>query len=124
MALYVAAGGAAGSVLRWLLAEWSQRLSPTATFPWGTMLINIAGSFAIGAVMTLATERAGVSPETRLLLVTGLLGGFTTFSAYSYETLSLLRAGHPAGAAVYALGSVGLGLAAAIAGRALILARG
>lgn len=123
VALLVAFGGATGSVLRWLLTSWAVRLSPSAMFPWGTLVVNALGSLVIGALMTLATERSALSADMRMLLVTGVLGGFTTFSAYSYETLSLVRGGQGAAAALYALGSIALGLAAAFAGRSLVMAR-
>ncbi len=123
IALLVALGGAIGSVLRWLMTQWALRLTPASAFPWGTLTVNVVGSLAIGAIMTLATERAALSPEMRMLLVTGVLGGFTTFSAYSYETLVLLKSGQAPAAAFYALGSVALGIAAAFVGRALVLGR-
>jgi CrcB protein len=119
-ALLVALGGALGSVLRWLVGGWVHDATPTSTFPWGTFAVNAAGSFAIGAVLALALERALVSPAMRLLLVTGVLGGFTTFSAFSYETLQLLRDGQWPAALGYSLGSVALGLAAAFGGWALV----
>ena len=123
IALLVALGGAVGSVMRWLMMQWALRLTPVSTFPFGTLAVNVVGSLAIGAIMTLATERAALSPEMRMLLVTGVLGGFTTFSAYSYETLVLLKGGQASAAALYALGSVVLGIAAAYLGRALVLGR-
>ncbi len=119
-ALLVALGGAAGSVLRWLVGGWVHAASPTSTFPWGTFTVNALGSFAIGALLGLALERALVSPAVRLLLVTGVLGGFTTFSGFSYETLQLVRDGQWLAAAGYALGSVLVGLAAAFGGWALV----
>ncbi len=123
IALLVALGGATGSVLRWLVTQWAQRLTPASSFPWGTLTVNAVGSLAIGALMTLAAERASLSPEMRMLLVTGVLGGFTTFSAYSYETLVLLKDGQTSAAALYAFGSVALGVAAAFLGRSLVLGR-
>lgn len=119
-ALLVALGGALGSVLRWLVGGWVHAATPTSTFPWGTFAVNAAGSFAIGAILALALERALVSPAMRLLLVTGVLGGFTTFSAFSYETLQLLRDGQWPAALGYSLGSVAVGLAAAFGGWALV----
>ena len=65
-------------------ADGSSRLPRAAGFPWGTLGVNVAGSFAIGVVLTLAFERGLVAPATRLFLVTGVLGGFTTFSAFSW----------------------------------------
>ncbi|MEO5988663.1 MAG: fluoride efflux transporter CrcB [Candidatus Eisenbacteria bacterium] len=115
----VAMGGAFGSVLRWLLTAWTQQSPPSSSLPFGTLLVNVLGSFAIGALMTLSSERMSLSPELRLLLVTGVLGGFTTFSAYSYETLALMRSGQGSAAALYVFGSAALGIAAAFAGRAM-----
>jgi CrcB protein len=119
--LFVAAGGAMGSVLRWLASSGVQKLLPHASFPWGTLAVNVIGSFAIGAIMTMALERSSVSPDARLFLVTGVLGGFTTFSALSWDTLVLLRSGATGPALGYALGSLVLGVAAAFAGAALAL---
>ncbi len=118
-ALLVALGGALGSVLRWSVSSWLARLSRDAAFPWGTLAVNIAGSAAIGFVLTLAFERGSVPPAVRLFLVTGVLGGFTTFSAFSWETLTLMRDGHVLAATGYAGGSLLGGLAAAAAGAAL-----
>ena len=117
--LRVALGGAFGSVLRWLVSGWVQRLTPTSTFPWGTFAVNAIGSFAIGALLTLALERALVSPALRLLLVTGVLGGFTTFSAFSWESLALVRDAQWPAAFGYVAGSVVVGLLAAFAGATL-----
>lgn len=117
--LLVAAGGALGSVLRWSATAALARLSRDAAFPWGTLAVNLVGSCAIGFVLTLAFERSSVPPATRLFLVTGVLGGFTTFSAFSWETLVLLRDGHALAAAGYAGGSVLGGLLAAFLGVAL-----
>ncbi|MFN8586253.1 MAG: fluoride efflux transporter CrcB [Candidatus Eisenbacteria bacterium] len=115
-ALLVALGGAAGSVLRWSVAAAVQRATQGAIVPWGTLAVNVAGSLAIGALLALADERGVLAPDMRLLLVTGVLGGFTTFSAFSGETLALLREGHGGVALLYAAGSVVLGVAAAYAG--------
>lgn len=119
----VALGGGAGSVLRWSVASLAQRLTLGAAMPWGTLVVNVIGSFAIGALLALAEERGALAPEMRLLLVTGVLGGFTTFSAYSAETLALLRSGHGALALLYGAGSVLLGVGAAWAGWTMV-ARG
>ena len=118
-ALLVALGGALGSVLRWGATSWSARLARDAGFPWGTLGVNLAGSCAIGFVLTLAFERGYVPPALRLFLVTGVLGGFTTFSAFSWETLVLVRDGHTLAASGYVAGSVLGGLLAALAGSAL-----
>lgn len=117
-AALVALGGAVGSLLRWGLSGALQRAGG-GTFPWGTFAVNAAGSLAVGFVATFALERALVPPAMRVFLVPGLLGGFTTFSALSFETLALLRDGQWPAAAGYALGSLAVGIAAAGAGAAL-----
>ncbi len=116
--LLVAAGGAAGSLLRWMLAGAVQRWTGSL-FPWGTFSVNVLGSLAIGFISALAIERAMLSPEARQLLIVGLLGGFTTFSALSFETFSLLRDGQWLTGFLYGGGSLASGLAATIAGFAL-----
>lgn len=108
-------GGGAGSLLRYgaqvLLHE---RIHPYS-FPWSTFSVNLIGSFLIGLFYALA-ERYHLSAETRLALTTGLCGGFTTFSTFSQESLTLLRQGHYAAFALYTLASVAAGIAAALAG--------
>ena len=116
--LLVALGGALGSVARWGLTGLVQRWTGSP-LPWGTFVVNALGSLAIGFVTALALERALVAPATRLFIVTGLLGGFTTFSALSYETFALLREGQWLAAAGYSLGSVVVGVASALGGYGL-----
>ena len=118
--LLVAAGGAIGSVLRWALSGAVQRWSGSP-FPWGTFAVNAIGSFAIGLLAALALERALVSPPVRLFLIVGVLGGFTTFSAFSWESVALLRDGQWGAAAAYAFGSLAVGVGGALAGLALAL---
>ena len=90
--LLVAAGGAVGSALRYVVAiaavAW---LGPT--FPWGTLAVNLVGSFLIGLIQQLAIEALVLSEETRLFLTTGVMGGLTTYSAFSYETVRLFETG-------------------------------
>lgn len=103
----VAVGGAIGSVGRFWLAgamtEWTG-----VRFPWGTLLINVLGSFIIGLVagLTLTPARIGMHPDTRIFLMTGVCGGFTTFSAFSLQTLELMQAGAMVPALGYTVGSV------------------
>jgi CrcB protein len=104
----IALGGAIGSVLRYLLVA-------AVGAPWGTALVNLLGSFAIGVLFVLLDTRTG----WQLFLMTGLLGGFTTFSAFSLDTLKLIEAGQPLQAALYVLGSVALSLIAVALGVAL-----
>lgn len=90
--LLVALGGAVGSVLRYVVATLALAwLGPA--FPWGTLAVNLAGSFAIGLVQQLATEALVLGEDTRLLLSTGLMGGLTTYSAFSYESVRLMEGG-------------------------------
>lgn len=111
--LLVGAGGAAGSILRYLVS-----VAATATlgdrFPWGTLAVNIAGSLAIGVLASLTVQDA-----VRLLVVTGLLGGFTTFSAFSLETAQLWQR-DPRLAMLYVAASVGGGFAGLAAGQMLV----
>ncbi|WP_038049696.1 fluoride efflux transporter CrcB [Thermus caliditerrae] len=106
--LLVALGGALGSALRYGLGAWVQALAGPS-FPYSTLLINALGSFLIGVVIRLSLEGA-LSGEGRLFLAVGVLGGFTTFSTFSYETLALLQDGEVGRALVYVLASVVLGL--------------
>ncbi len=118
-ALLVALGGAIGSVLRWLVHTWAFRLWPHATFPWGTFAVNVVGCFVIGAVLTLALDHRVVPTDLRLFLATGVLGGFTTFSSFAWESAELAREGQWPIALLYVTGSVVSGLVAAVAGSAL-----
>lgn len=106
--LLVALGGAVGAALRFLVATLITRLYG-GLFPLGTFVINITGSFAIGVLMTLFIDRPLLSPQWRLLLVTGLLGGYTTFSSFEWETLAGWKAGSAPVALWNVIGSVGLG---------------
>ena len=113
--LLLLAGGGLGAVLRFAIALWvDERLG--VHFPWGTLAVNVAGCFGIGVVATLADEHTLVTPALRLFLVTGLLGGFTTFSAFGMETWQLIEDGHALAALANAAGSVIAGLAAVVAG--------
>jgi CrcB protein len=107
--LIIALGAAVGANLRYAISAWAGRQWGTA-FPYGTLLINVSGSFAIGGVMALLATRFGNGEAWRLLLVTGLLGGFTTFSSFSYENYMLLSSGQWLAAALNIVASVGLGL--------------
>ena len=107
-----------GSVLRWGLSGAVQRWTGSP-LPWGTFVVNAVGSLAIGLVAALALERALVPPAVRLFTIVGVLGGFTTFSAFSYETFALLRDGQWMAAAGYAGGSVIVGVSSTLAGYAL-----
>ncbi|WP_243029249.1 fluoride efflux transporter CrcB [Thermus albus] len=106
--LLVALGGALGSLLRYGLGAWVQALTGPS-FPYSTLLINALGSFLIGVVIRLSLEGA-LSGEARLFLAVGVLGGFTTFSTFSYETLALLQDGEAWRAFLYVFFSIFLGL--------------
>jgi CrcB protein len=103
----VAIGGALGSMARfWLTGAMTTLTGPR--FPWGTLLINVLGSFVIGLVagITLTPVRISMHPDIRIFLMTGVCGGFTTFSAFSLQTLDLLQTGNVVPAFGYAIGSV------------------
>jgi CrcB protein len=112
--IYIAAGGAIGAVGRYGLAGWIQDRTGFL-FPWGTFVVNVVGSLLIGAALRYL-EAVPVSAETRALVTVGLLGAFTTFSTFSYETVGLLEEGALAKAAAYSLGSLVLGVVAVYVG--------
>ena len=118
----VALGGGLGSVLRYLVTlAVTQRAGPG--FPWATLLINVAGSLVIGIIAELSVTRAlGIGSVTRLFLMTGILGGFTTFSTFSLDIVTLASERAALLAIAYASGSVILGFAAAFAGIVLVRA--
>ena len=105
--LAVASGAAAGGVLRYSVAMWFGDRAP-AGFPWGTLFINITGSAFIGFFSTFsgAEGRLLVSPQVKLLVMTGICGGYTTFSTFSLETLRLMQDRQYGAAALNAVGSV------------------
>lgn len=90
--IIVMIGGGVGAVTRYLTANWAAQTYGT-DFPYGTLIVNVAGCFVIGIIMTLVTEKFIVNPYWRLLTVTGFLGGLTTFSSFSYETFKLFSDG-------------------------------
>ena len=111
----IGAGGFLGANARYLVGLWvSQRWGNT--FPWGTLLINLSGSFVLGYYLTLVTERVSGSATTRLFVATGFLGAYTTFSTFAFETVTLFRQGDTRPALINALGSAALGVSGATAG--------
>ena len=112
--LYVGTGAFLGANARYWVGGWAAERFGTV-FPYGTFLINLTGSFAIGLLAAFFAERA-VSPNWRLFLTVGFLGGYTTFSSYSYETLRLLEDGGYLLAAIYFFGSPVVGLGGCLAG--------
>jgi CrcB protein len=111
----IGAGGAIGACARYLVGVWAVERWGEA-FPWGTFVANVAGSFILGFYLALVTERFVGRPGTRLLVATGFLGSFTTFSTFSFEAVQLASSGAPAAAAAYVGGSLVVGLGAATAG--------
>ena len=112
----VAGGGALGAMLRFWVGGWLLRQLGDG-LPWGTLTVNLAGSALIGALAALADSgRVALPSEVRLFLMVGLLGGFTTFSAFSLQTVGLLRAGDFTAAGLNVVLSVMLCLAATFAG--------
>lgn len=113
--LWVGLGGFVGANARYALgAAIATRVGPS--FPLQTLVINVTGSLLIGAMMYVLTERIVADPAWRLLLVVGFLGGYTTFSTFTYEAVTLVRSGDWAMAATYVVGHNLLGLAATVAG--------
>lgn len=116
--LLIALGGALGSAARyWIGSEVAGRLG--TRFPWGTFVINMTACVIIGFSLTFLGRRAGLSPAWRYLVPIGFVGAYSTFSTYEWETLSTLRAGAFSLAALYALGSLVLGLVAVWCGVAI-----
>jgi CrcB protein len=119
MVLWVALGGALGAAARYEVNVWSARLLGS-TFPWHTFIVNVLGCFAMGALVELMALRLNVSNEVRAFLTTGILGGFTTFSAFSLDFAVLVERKAHFVALGYAAGSVLLSLIAVFAGMALV----
>jgi len=116
--LLVGAGGFVGSIARYLLSDAVQARLLTS-FPFGTMTVNLLGCFVIGIVYALS-ESANLAPEYRIFIATGFCGGFTTFSSFSFESLTLLQDNQYLYATLYAGLSLVLGLLAAFLGVLLI----
>ena len=118
--LFIAAGGAIGAVMRYLASTGLHSVMGRA-FPYGTLAVNVSGSFAMGLAFVLLLEKMDVGVEWRMGLTIGLLGAFTTFSTFSIETLNLIESGEPLKAGLNVFLSVTLCLAFAWLG--MILAR-
>lgn len=117
--LLVALGGALGSVARFKMSGWVLHQTPNWRFPAGTLAVNVIGCLIAGLLAGLAVKEDCFSPEARVFLFTGLLGGFTTFSAFGLETLLLLKRGETAVALANAIVSIVVGLAVAWLGYAI-----
>lgn len=115
--LWVGLGGAVGSILRYLLSGIAQDAVPRSSFPLGTLAVNVVGCFAIGLLAELAESRGFMGPAARSFLMIGLIGGFTTFSAFASETVNAMRDGATAIAALNVILSLALGVAAVLGGR-------
>jgi CrcB protein len=117
LVLYLAIGGTAGTLARYLLQGALQPSHPT--FPMGTLVVNLIGSFGLGFLMRYLTGSVAVSPDVRAALTIGFCGAFTTMSTFAYESVLLLEGGEYWRALAYGAGSVGGSLLAVIAGLGL-----
>lgn len=113
--IWIGIAGALGAVARYLLGGLAQRAGG-ATFPWGTLVVNILGSFLFGVIWSLAEDRLLVTGETRFVVLTGFVGSFTTFSTLMYETSALLREAEWGLAALNMLGQNAVGLVFVVLG--------
>jgi len=113
--LWISLGAVIGANTRYLIGGWAAERWG-ASFPYGTFLINLTGSLILGFFLTLATERALVDPRLRLLITVGFCSSYTTFSTYTYESLTLMLNGSWGAGLINLLGSSGLGLLAVALG--------
>jgi fluoride exporter len=114
-AIWISVGAVLGANARYLLGVWAAERWGAA-FPYGTLIINLTGSVILGVFLTFATQRALVDPRLRLLIAVGFCGSYTTFSTYTYESLTLMLNGSWGAGLFNLLGSSGLGLAAVALG--------
>ena len=113
--LIIGIGGFLGANARYLVGHWfAERYGPS--FPYGTLVINVSGSLAIGFILVLITERVNVHPNWRVFFVTGFLGAYTTFSTFSFESFALLQERSYLLALANIVGSVTVGLIAVLVG--------
>lgn len=117
--LFVGTGGFLGAVMRYLIGGWVHDLLRSPWFPYGTLAVNVVGCLLIGLIAGLVESRQALGPEARAFLLIGLLGGFTTFSAFGYETMTLARDGKTIAAMLNVALQVGFGLAAVWGGYSL-----
>ena len=118
--LLVGAGGFIGSIARYLLSGWVLHHTLGGKFPWSTFVVNVLGCLLIGVLSGMIERLEWFTPQMRLLLLTGLLRGFTTFSAFGLETVFLLRRGEVLIAVAYALSSVAVCVTAVWVGLRMI----
>lgn len=117
-AIAVALGGGLGALLRYAVSLWMVRSHPEG-WPWATLLVNVLGSAILGGLAYFTIEQGALSPPTRLFLMVGFCGGFTTMSTFAFETLEYVRMGFAGKAAAYALLSVTLSVMGVLAGGTL-----
>jgi len=117
--ILVGFGGGIGSMVRYLCQKWFGESYPHP-FPWGTFFVNLAGCFLIGVIYAASEKTSVLSPQTRLLLITGFCGGFTTFSTFAFENMHLLRSGDTVYFLIYTIASVVLGIAGVFGGMAIM----
>jgi CrcB protein len=117
--LIIGLGGGLGSIFRYLVQVGISRLA-TVSFPAGTFLVNITGCFVIGLLYGFSDKYATLTTEWRLFLVTGICGGYTTFSSFSYESISLFRQGNYTYFILYTVLSVAIGLLATLGGMLIV----
>lgn len=116
--LWITIGAVAGANLRFAVSRWAMKyLSPSV--PYGTLIINVSGSFILGFFLVWTSERVLADPRWRALIAVGFCGAYTTFSSYSFETLTLVEQGHYGLAAANFVANNGIGLTAALAGAVL-----
>lgn len=121
--LWICLGGAVGTGARYLLSGWLLRLAGPG-FPYGTLAVNVIGSFLLGLLMQVSLSTELIPPTLRLALTTGVMGGFTTYSTFNYETLQLFQDGSwllgGANLGITVIGCLAAGLLGMIAGRLLV----
>lgn len=118
MVLAVGVGGGIGALARYYIAGWIQAAS--SFFPLGIFVVNISGGLLMGMIVEASAMKLNLSPELRTFLTVGILGGYTTFSTFSLDSVLLLQKGEYAQAAVYMVGSVVLSILALLAGLWLV----
>jgi CrcB protein len=117
--LLVGLGGGIGSMLRYLCHKWFSENYPQP-FPWGTFIVNLLGCFLIGVIYAASEKSPALTPQTRLFLMAGFCGGFTTFSTFAFENMNLLRSGDTIYFLIYSIGSVVVGVAGVFGGVAMM----
>ena len=117
--LLVGLGGGVGSIARYLCQKWFNENYPHP-FPWGTFAVNLVGCFLIGIIYAASEKTSVLSPQVRLLLITGFCGGFTTFSTFAFENMTLLRSGDTIYFLIYTIASVVIGTGGVFIGMAIM----